>query len=62
MEKEDVVKAHNEILLSHKKEWNNAIYRNMDIDLHVDLEIIVPSEASQKKKDKYHMMSLLCGV
>ena len=34
----------------------------MDIDLHVDLEIIVPSEASQKKKDKYHMMSLLCGV
>ena len=34
----------------------------MDIDLHVDLEIIVLSDASQKKKDKYHMMSLLCGI
>ena len=26
----DVVNIHNGILLSHKKEWNNAIYSNMD--------------------------------
>ena len=26
----DAVHTSNGILLSHKKEWNNAIYRNMD--------------------------------
>ena len=49
--------THNDILLSHKKEWNNGIYNNMDIDLHVDLEILVLGEVSQKEKDKstwYH--------
>ena len=30
MDKEDVVHIYNGILLSHKKEWNNAIYSNMD--------------------------------
>ena len=32
MDKEDVVLIHiyNGILLSHKKEWNNAIYSNID--------------------------------
>ena len=28
--KEDVVHTYNGILLSHKKEWNNAICSNMD--------------------------------
>ena len=28
----------------------------------VDLEIIIPSEVSQKEKDKYHMISLICGI
>ena len=28
--KKDVVHIYNGILLSHKKEWNNAIYSNMD--------------------------------
>ena len=28
----------------------------------IDLEIIIPSEVSQKEKDKYHMMSLICGI
>ena len=27
-----------------------------------DLEIIIPSEVSQTEKDKYHMMSLTCGI
>ena len=30
IDKEDVVRTHKGILLSHKKEWNNAIYSNMD--------------------------------
>ena len=28
----------------------------------MDLEIIVLSEVSWKEKDKYHMISLICGV
>ena len=28
----------------------------------MDLEIIIPSEVSQKKKDEYHMISLICGI
>ena len=30
MDKEDVMYIYNGILLSHKKEWNNAICSNMD--------------------------------
>ena len=30
MDKEDVVHVYNEMLLSHYKEWNNAICSNMD--------------------------------
>ena len=28
----------------------------------MDLEIILLSEVSQKEKDKYHMLSLICGI
>ena len=28
----------------------------------MQLEIIILSEVSQKEKDKYHMMSLTCGI
>ena len=28
----------------------------------MDLEMIILSEVSQKKKDKYHMISLICGI
>ena len=28
----------------------------------MDLEIIILSEASQKEKDNYHMISLICGI
>ena len=28
----------------------------------MDLEIIILSEISQKEKDKYHMISLICGI
>ena len=28
----------------------------------MNLEVIIPSEVSQKKKDKDHMISLICGI
>ena len=28
----------------------------------MDLEIIILSEVIQKEKDKYHMISLVCGI
>ena len=28
----------------------------------MDLEIMILSEVSQKEKDKYHMISLTCGI
>ena len=28
----------------------------------MDLEIIILSKVSQKEKDKYHMISLICGI
>ena len=28
----------------------------------MDLEITILSEGSQKEKDKYHMISLICGI
>ena len=28
----------------------------------IQLEIIILSEVSQKEKDKYHMISLICGI
>ena len=46
---------YNGILLSHKKEWNNAICSNMDRprDYH--------TKWSKSDKDKY-MISLICGI
>ena len=58
MDTEDVVHIYNEMLLSYEKEWNNAICSNMDgpRDFHTK------QKASQKKKDKYYMISLICGT
>ena len=56
MDKEDVVHIHDGILLSHKTERNNAICSNMDAtgDYH--------TKSSKSDKDKYHMISLICGI
>ena len=56
-DKEDVVYTYNGILLSHNKEWNNAICSNKD-----GLEIIILSEVSQTEKDKHHMILLIHGM
>ena len=46
-------------------EYYSAIKRN-EIELFVvswmDLEIVILSEVSQTQKDKYHMISLVCGI
>ena len=50
------IHTRNEILLSHKKEWNNAICSNTDgpRDCHTDW--------SKSKKTKYHMRSLISEI
>ena len=57
MDKDDVVHIHNGILFSHKKKTNPTIYNNMD-----GLESIMLSEINQMEKDKYQMISLICGI
>ena len=54
MDKEDVAYLYNGMLLSQKKEWNDDICSNM--------EIIILSEVSKTEKDKYHMISFICGM
>jgi len=53
---EEVVHTGSEILLSHKKETAllPAIW--------VGLEMIIRSEESPTEEDKYHVISLICGV
>ena len=56
MDKEDVVPTHNGV---------SAIKRNEMLpfaETWTDLEIVVQSEVSQKGKNKYHVISLICGL
>ena len=49
----------------HIMEYYTAIKKNEIMPFAttwVDLEIIILSEVSQKEKDKYHMISLICGI
>ena len=46
-------------------EYYSAIKKNEIMPFSatwMDLEIIILSEVSQKEKDKYHMISLICGI
>ena len=54
MDKEDVAHIYNGILLSHKKEWNSAIFRDMDgpRDCHI--------EWSKSEREK--QISFVCGI
>ena len=55
IDKEDVVHTYNGILLSHKKEWNNAIFRDIDGPRYCH------TEWSKSDKDKY-IISVMCGI
>ena len=56
MNKEDIVHLYNRVLLSHKKECSDAICSNIDgpRDYHI--------KWSKPEKNKYHMISLICGI
>ena len=58
MNKEDVVCIYNGILISDKKKNEIMPF----IATWVDLDVIIRSEVSKKEKDKYHMISLICGI
>ena len=50
---------------THTKEYYSAIKKNEIMPFAgtwIDLEIIILSEVSQKEKDDYHMISLICGI
>ena len=49
----------------YKKEYHSAIKKNermLFAATWMDPKIIMLSEVSQKEKEKYHMMSLICGI
>ena len=56
IDKADVVHIYNGILLSHKKERNWVICRDMD------LETVIQSEIRQKEKNKYRILTHICGI
>ena len=50
---------------TYAMEYYSAITKNKIMPFvatWMDLEIIILSEVSQKEKDKYHMISLICGI
>ena len=57
MDEEVVVCIYSGILLSHKKSATVPFATT-----RIDLEIIILSKINKKEKDKYHMISLMCGI
>ena len=58
MYKEDVVDI-------YTMEYYSAIKRNEIVpfaETWMDLEIVIQSEVSQKEKNKYRIISLICGI
>ena len=53
------------MLYIYTMEYYSAIKKNKIMPFAatwMDLEILILSEVSQKEKDKYHMISLICGI
>ena len=48
-----------EILLSHKKEMLPLAVSWMDVE---NIMLIMPNEIGHTEKDKYNMLSLICGI
>ena len=57
MAKEDVVHIYNEILLSHKKNEIGSF-----VETWMDLETVIQSEVSPKEKNKYRILTHICGT
>ena len=50
---------------THKMEYYSAIKKNKIMPFAatwMDLEIVILSEVSETEKDKYHTISLICGI
>ena len=52
-----MVPLYNGILISHEKEKIMSFAATW-----MDLEIVILNEVSQTEKDKYHMISFVCGI
>ena len=59
MDKTTIGNLHNGILLIYKKKEKKILPFPT---VWMDLENIMLSEISQSEKDKYHMLSLTCGI
>ena len=49
----------------YKMEYYSALKKNEIMPpavIQIDQEIIILSELNQREKDKYHMISLICGI
>ena len=57
MDKKEVVYICNGILLSHEKERNWIICRDVD-----GPRVVIQSEVSQKEENKYHILTHICGI
>ena len=55
--KDYVVRVYSDMLLTIKKSEITSFAATW-----MDLENIMLNEVSQKEKDKYHMISLICGI
>ena len=52
-----MVHIYNGILLSHKKEQNWIF-----VETWMNLESVIQSEVSQKEKNKYRILTHICGT
>ena len=57
MDKEDVVHKYNGILLAIKRNEIGSF-----VETWMDLETVIQSEVSQKEKNKYHILTHICGT
>ena len=55
--KDDVVRVYSDMLLTIKKSEMTSFAATW-----MDLDSIMLNEVSQKEKDKYHTISLICGI
>ena len=56
MDKEDVVHIYNGILVIKRDEIGSFV------EMWMDLESVIQSEVSQKEKNKYHILTDICGI
>ena len=56
MDKEDVVNTYSGILAIKRNEIGSFV------ETWMDLETVIQNEVSQKEKNKYHILTHICGI